>query len=235
MPSPSPSRLIFIMNDLGTKVGKTLCSRFVLDLVWNRKGTMYHKIGILLEQSVNRNMHGTDGEQGGNVQGTILDFSFHLCSGLTSSWSTPFSNAPFSPYDALMISHAYDFLQIRNVSRMDEGWYDCQVNTEPKISNMSYLFVLSPSPPPPPPPRRRWNYSRGEVQLEGDGGPRWRGPDGGLRLRGPPTKIGPSRASTSSVAAVRPRKVVAVTFPDVMVATQPGNKKAFAAASTDGE
>ena len=88
MLSPSPSLLILIMNDLGTKVGKTLCSRFVLDLVWNRKGTMYHKIGILLEQSVNRNMHGTDGEQGGNVRGTILDFSFHLCSGLTSSWST---------------------------------------------------------------------------------------------------------------------------------------------------
>lgn len=29
----------------------------------------------------------------------------------------------------------------------DEGWYDCQVNTEPKINFKSYLKVL-PSPPP---------------------------------------------------------------------------------------
>jgi hypothetical protein len=31
--------------------------------------------------------------------------------------------------------------QIRDVSPTDEGWYDCQVNTEPKISNKSYLNV----------------------------------------------------------------------------------------------
>ena len=44
---------------------------------------------MLLEQSVNRNIHGTDGEQGGNIKGTILDLSFHLCSKPTLSRSTP--------------------------------------------------------------------------------------------------------------------------------------------------
>ena len=28
----------------------------------------------------------------------------------------------------------------------DEGWYDCQVNTEPKISFKSYLKVMPPLP-----------------------------------------------------------------------------------------
>ena len=33
----------------------------------------------------------------------------------------------------------------------DEGWYDCQVNTEPKINFKSYLKVL-PAPPRKSPP-----------------------------------------------------------------------------------
>ena len=35
--------------------------------------------------------------------------------------------------------------------RKDEGWYDCQVNTEPKINFKSYLKVL-PAPPRKSPP-----------------------------------------------------------------------------------
>ncbi len=31
--------------------------------------------------------------------------------------------------------------QIRDVTFRDRGWYDCQVNTEPKISNKSFLSV----------------------------------------------------------------------------------------------
>ena len=101
---------------------------------------------------------------------------------------------------------------------------------------MSYLFVL-----PAPPVLRR---GRVQMGLGGDDGRRWRGPGG------PPTKMGRSRsrsssrssslalvgrrASTSSAAGrVRPRETVAATFPDVMVATQPGDKRALA--STDGE
>jgi len=38
-------------------------------------------------------------------------------------------------------------LEINAVHSKDEGWYDCQVNTEPKINFKSYLKVL-PSPPP---------------------------------------------------------------------------------------
>lgn len=32
-------------------------------------------------------------------------------------------------------------LEIKDVTEKDSGWYDCQVNTEPKISNKSYLVV----------------------------------------------------------------------------------------------
>lgn len=32
--------------------------------------------------------------------------------------------------------------QIRDLTLKDTGWYDCQVNTEPKISNKSYLTVF---------------------------------------------------------------------------------------------
>ena len=32
-------------------------------------------------------------------------------------------------------------LQIDSVSPLDEGWYDCQVNTEPKVSHKSYLHI----------------------------------------------------------------------------------------------
>jgi len=35
-------------------------------------------------------------------------------------------------------------LQIGVVTPKDEGWYQCQINTEPKISNMSYLNIRSP-------------------------------------------------------------------------------------------
>ena len=34
-----------------------------------------------------------------------------------------------------------DFFQIKSVTLKDDGWYDCQVNTEPKISNKSFLTV----------------------------------------------------------------------------------------------
>lgn len=34
-------------------------------------------------------------------------------------------------------------MQIRQVTKGDEGWYDCQVNTEPKINHKSYLRVLN--------------------------------------------------------------------------------------------
>jgi len=34
-------------------------------------------------------------------------------------------------------------LQIGVVTPKDEGWYQCQINTEPKISNMSYLYIRS--------------------------------------------------------------------------------------------
>ena len=37
----------------------------------------------------------------------------------------------------------YFFLQIGVVTTKDEGWYECQVNTEPKISNVSYLKIKS--------------------------------------------------------------------------------------------
>ena len=64
-------------------------------------------------------------------------------------------------------------MQIHNVSRTDEGWYECQVNTDPKISNMSHLFLL--------PPRPRWRFGRDRVQVgEEDGGSLWRGPVGRL-------------------------------------------------------
>ena len=33
--------------------------------------------------------------------------------------------------------------QIRNITFRDEGWYDCQVNTEPKVSSKTYLKVVS--------------------------------------------------------------------------------------------
>jgi len=35
-------------------------------------------------------------------------------------------------------------LQIGIVTPKDEGWYECQINTEPKISNVSYLNIKSP-------------------------------------------------------------------------------------------
>merc|ERR1712241_1087839 len=38
-------------------------------------------------------------------------------------------------------------LQIDSVSVKDEGWYDCQVNTEPKVSHQSYLHIEPKSPP----------------------------------------------------------------------------------------
>ena len=38
------------------------------------------------------------------------------------------------------------FLQIKDVSHKDAGWYDCQVNTSPKISNKSYLSVTEFDP-----------------------------------------------------------------------------------------
>lgn len=34
-------------------------------------------------------------------------------------------------------------LLIRQVTKDDEGWYDCQINTEPKINHKSYLRVLN--------------------------------------------------------------------------------------------
>ena len=34
-------------------------------------------------------------------------------------------------------------MQIGVVTPKDEGWYQCQINTEPKISNMSYLNIRS--------------------------------------------------------------------------------------------
>lgn len=34
-------------------------------------------------------------------------------------------------------------LQIGVVTPRDEGWYECQINTEPKISNISYLNIQS--------------------------------------------------------------------------------------------
>ena len=39
-------------------------------------------------------------------------------------------------------------LQIDSVSIKDEGWYDCQVNTEPKVSHQSYLHIEPKSPGP---------------------------------------------------------------------------------------
>ena len=33
-------------------------------------------------------------------------------------------------------------MQIGNVSHKDEGWYDCQVNTEPKVSSKVYLRIV---------------------------------------------------------------------------------------------
>ena len=45
----------------------------------------------------------------------------------------------FCPLSATALSlHSF---QIRDVSLSDAGWYDCQVNTVPKISNKSYLSV----------------------------------------------------------------------------------------------
>jgi hypothetical protein len=37
-------------------------------------------------------------------------------------------------------------LQIKDVTLKDAGWYDCQVNTSPKISNKSYLQVTEFDP-----------------------------------------------------------------------------------------
>lgn len=37
-------------------------------------------------------------------------------------------------------------LEIKSVTLKDSGWYDCQVNTEPKISNKSYLTVEEAGP-----------------------------------------------------------------------------------------
>ena len=36
-------------------------------------------------------------------------------------------------------------LQIESVSASDQGWYDCQVNTEPKVSHKSYLRIIKKS------------------------------------------------------------------------------------------
>ena len=40
-----------------------------------------------------------------------------------------------SPF--LFVSH-----QIRQIKLKDEGWYDCQVNTEPKLNSKSFLKVV---------------------------------------------------------------------------------------------
>lgn len=46
-------------------------------------------------------------------------------------------------------------LQIDSVSAKDEGWYDCQVNTEPKVSHQSYLHIEQKSSRPAASPPRR--------------------------------------------------------------------------------
>jgi hypothetical protein len=38
----------------------------------------------------------------------------------------------------LLLSHH----QIRQIALKDEGWYDCQVNTEPKLNSKSFLKVV---------------------------------------------------------------------------------------------
>merc|ERR1719412_1640149 len=51
-----------------------------------------------------------------------------------------------SRYRVMRVSHndvASDWsLEIKAVNSKDEGWYDCQVNTEPKINFKSYLKVM---------------------------------------------------------------------------------------------
>ena len=46
-------------------------------------------------------------------------------------------------------------LQIDSVSAKDEGWYDCQVNTEPKVSHQSYLHIEQKSSRPAASPPSR--------------------------------------------------------------------------------
>lgn len=41
------------------------------------------------------------------------------------------------------------FLQIRQIALSDEGWYECQVNTEPKLSHKTFLRVKSVEKPVP--------------------------------------------------------------------------------------
>ena len=36
----------------------------------------------------------------------------------------------------------FQFFQISQITSKDEGWYDCQVNTEPKLNSKSFLKVF---------------------------------------------------------------------------------------------
>jgi len=114
-------------------------------------------------------------------------------------------------------------LQIRNVSRTDEGWYECQVNTDPKISNTSHLYLL--------PSRPRWSFDRDRVKVgEEDGGSQWRGPVGRLL-----TEMNTSDNSISNTALRGPGQrasAASVAFTDVMETTELSTKKTVAAAST---
>jgi len=113
-------------------------------------------------------------------------------------------------------------LQIRNVSRTDEGWYECQVNTDPKISNTSHLYLL--------PSRPRWSFDRDRVKVgEEDGGSQWRGPVGRLL-----TEMNTSDNSISNTALRGPGQrasAALVAFTDVMETTELSTKRTVAAAS----
>ena len=45
-------------------------------------------------------------------------------------------------YVVLCCTNPFLTLQIRQITLKDEGWYDCQVNTEPKLNSKSFLRVF---------------------------------------------------------------------------------------------